>query len=133
MTISDLDFSDEICLLEDDFNAAEEFFSSVIAAVAKMCSTIDAKKTQELFSNHAPEKLKCGKDVVLKMSNFFNKLGSTITHNEDITEKIRNRTAKPTINSKGIQLLEVKEHLQKTVAKLHQTYERSTLLYGSES
>ena len=35
MTISDVDFADDVCLLEDDFNAAQELLSSVIAAAAK--------------------------------------------------------------------------------------------------
>ena len=85
MTISDLDFEDDVCLLKDDFNAAQELLSSVIAAAGKMDLTIDAKKTQAMFSNHALENLKCGDDVLENVSN-FNYLGSTITDN-DINKK----------------------------------------------
>ena len=60
MTISDLDFEDDVCLLEDDFDAAQELLLSEIATAAKMCLIINAKKTQPMFSNHAPENLKCG-------------------------------------------------------------------------
>ena len=45
MTISDLDFADDICLLEDDFNATQELLSSVIAAAAKTGLVNNTKKT----------------------------------------------------------------------------------------
>ena len=37
MIISDLDFADDVCLLEDDFNAAQELLSSVIAGLNHQC------------------------------------------------------------------------------------------------
>ena len=55
MTISDLDFACDICLLEDDFNAAQEFLASVIVAAVKTGLIKNAKKTQPMFSNHGPK------------------------------------------------------------------------------
>ena len=104
------DFADDIWLLDDDLNTAQDLLSSVIVAVAKMVLIINARKTQAVFSNHAPENLKCEKGVLEKGSH-FNYLGSTITYNNDITKEIEKRIAKATIKSK--RLLEVKQHLHK--------------------
>ena len=133
MTISHLDFADDICLLEDDFNAAQELLSSAIAAAAKTGFIINAKKTQAMFSNHAPEHLKCGDDVLENVSH-FNYLGSTITDNNDITKEIKNRIAKPTINSKRLSNFWKSNNISSNLkSKLHQTCMPSNLLYGSES
>ena len=68
LTISDLYFADDVWLLEDDFNAAQELLSSVIAAVARMVLIINAKKTQAMFSYYAPANLKCEIDVLENVS-----------------------------------------------------------------
>ena len=100
-TISDLDFADDICLLENDFNAAQELLSSVIAAAAKTGLIINVKKTQAMFSKHATENLKWGNDVLENVS-LFNHMRSTFTDNNDISEEIENRIAKITIKSKRL-------------------------------
>ena len=47
MTISDLDFADDICLLEHDFNAAQVFLASVIVAAVKTGLIKKAKKIKQ--------------------------------------------------------------------------------------
>ena len=124
MTFSDLDFADDVCLVEDDFNAALGLLSSVIAAAAITGLIINV----EFFSNHAPENLKCGDDVVENCH--FNYLGSTITDNKEIN----NRIAKATVNSKRLSNFWKSNNISTNLkAKLHQTCVRGTLPYGSES
>ena len=99
ITISDLVFADGICLLEDDFNAAQELLSSVIAAAAKTGFNQQCQKDATNIFKLAPENLKCGDDVLENVSH-SNYLMGTITDNNDIAKGIKNRIAKATITWK---------------------------------
>ena len=134
VTISYLDFADDICLLEDDFNAVHDLFSSVKSKPKKRAEESIPKKTQARFPKHAPENLKCGNDVLENVSH-FNYLVSVITdNNNNINKEKKNRIAKATINSKRLSNFRKSNNSSTNLkAKLHQTCARSTHLYGSGS
>ena len=108
MTISDLDFADDICPLEDDFNAAPTLLSSVIAAAAKIGLIITAKKRKQC-SQTTPPKTWNVEMTCLKMWAISTTWRAP---SQTTSPKKRNCQSHHQLE-KIVQLREVKQHLHK--------------------
>ena len=134
--LSDLDFADDIVLIEESEQRLQHATSEVEEKGRKVGLTINSKKTEVM--DVAKER----NDITTTLSNQkslenvdqFVYLGSTISHNGNLTPELDNRIGKAA--NAFNRLLPVMRHKSikmPTKIAIYQAVVLSTLLYGSEN
>ena len=131
--ITDLDFADDIALLEDNINLAQDFLDSVCHTAAAAGLEANIPKTKVLAYHDDEVQITCH-NTVLQNVPYFPYLGSNVTVDMDITPEIRSRIAKATGNASRLNKLWEKKDIPTNIKiKIYKACVRSTLLYGCES
>ena len=100
--ISNLDFADDICLLEDNADDAQSLLNRVVAAAAKEVGLIvNSSKTKCMFAQTEPVVLYLDFNPLKNITEFVY-LGSRISSNGNISTEVQNRIARATANSSRI-------------------------------
>ena len=131
VTLTDLDFADDICLLSNEIQQAQELLTRVESECGKVGLTLNAKKTEFItFNTSAHLPLTTNKGSALKEVRDFKYLGSWINATEsDI--KVRKALAWKALNSmKKVWYSGMSRSVK--ISFFLATVE-SVLLYGSES
>ena len=94
--VPDLDFVDDIALLENNPVAAQELLNNVLASARKTRLRINVKKTQVIFSQREPPEHLLRRGEIREEVNQFTYLGSVILSNGDSSSEITARICKAT-------------------------------------
>ena len=102
MTVADLDFADDICLMDDNFEDAQTLLDKVVKFAAKAGIEINVPKTK-YCSNIIEKPLECyGQE--LEQVDKFTYLGSKIRIDANITQEVRARIGKATGNARNLKI-----------------------------
>ena len=126
--VSNLDFADDICLLEDNTEDAQHLLDSVVHVAKNVGLKINASKTK--FCSIDPNiNITCSDEQVERVGK-FTYLGRSIQLNGDITGEIKLRCAKSLGAIKKLVKFWRSRDISTTIkSKVYQTCIRSSLLY----
>ena len=132
-TLGDLDFADDICLLNSSHREMQEKTNALKQQAAKIGLQINRKKTEIMrnLNNQAPINLDSEE---LKQVDQFTYLGSIVTINGNCMPDIKNRICKAAgAMNKLSNFWKNKNIEQKTKLQIYQSNVLSVLLYGAET
>ena len=131
--ITDLDYADDICLLEDNSADAQALLDRVLSAAVEVGLKINAGKTKCMLSRLEPSSIYCNGCALDNVAE-FDYLGSRISHNGDISSEIQHRIARATANACQLnKFCSNRDITIKTKSKVYKACVRSALLYGAET
>ena len=132
MIITDLDFADDICLLDDNIADAQTLLDLVTKAAAKGGLEINNYKTK--FCSACPEdQMTCNGKPIEKVHS-FTYLGSNLQLDGDVSHEVRTRLGKATGCLKQLDKLWKQRSIPPRIkAKVSKACVQSVLLYGCES
>ena len=133
--LGDLDFADDICLINSTYEEMQEKTTVLNQQAAKIGLLIHKRRTETLrnltFNNNNPVKLD---NDELNEVDKFTCLGSIVTANRDCLADIKNRTSKTaSAMNKLNNFWKNKNIEQKTKLQIFRTNLLPVLLYGSET
>ena len=130
--LTDLDFADDICLLDDNIGGAQTLLDLVTNAAAKGGLEINISKTK--FCSACPEdQMKCNGKPIEKVDS-FTYLGRNLQLDVDVSHEVRTRLGKATGRLKQLDKLWKQRSIPPRIkAKLYKACVQSVLLYGCES
>ena len=132
MIITDLDFADDMSLLDDNTADAQTFLDLVTKTAAKVGLEINISKTK--FCSACPEdQMTCNGKPIEKVDS-FTYLGSNLQLDGDVSHEVRTRLGKATGRLKQIDKLWKQRSIPPRIkAKVYKACVQSVLLYGCES
>ena len=131
ISITDLDFADDIALLSNNMSQAQELLDVVEKAALKVGLHMNAKKTQFMTFNQSQEtQIKTCDDTFLKEVQDFKYLGAWVKNTEN---DIRVRKAMAWQACNKLCNIWKSKLSRKIKIKLFQATVESVLLYGSET
>ena len=132
MVITDLDFADDICLLEDNIKDAQTLLDLVTRAAAKGRLEINTSKTK-FCSAYPGDQMTCN-DAPIDRVNTFTYLGSNLQLDGDVSHEIQIRLGKATGRFKQLDKLWKQRSVPTRIkSKVYKACVESVLLYGCES
>ena len=132
MVITDLDFADDICLLEDNIKDAQTLLELVTRAAAKGGLDINTSKTK-FCSAYPGDQMTCN-DAPIDRVNTFTYLGSNLQLDGDVSHEIQIRLGKATGRFKQLDKLWKQRSVPTRIkSKVYKACVESVLLYGCES
>ena len=131
MVVTDLDFADDICLLEDNISDAQLLLNKVTTKAHQAGLEINVGKTK--FCSTSDGDIDCCGEKLEKVDR-FTYLGSSIRLDGDVTDEVRTRIAKASANQKRLRSFwkqkDISHHVK---SKIHKVCIRQPLLYGAET
>ena len=130
VTISDLDFADDIALTVDKIEEAQNLLVRVEEAAAKVGLHLNAKKTEAIIYNQHAEEIRTNNNEEIKVSKDFKYLGAWI---DDSVKDMKTRKAQAWVACNKLNKV-WKSNLHKNLKiRLFQATVESVFLYGSET
>ena len=96
--ISDLDYADDICLLEDNADDAQSLLNRVVAAAKEVGLIVNASKTKCMFARTDPAVLYLDCNPLENVIEFVY-LGNRKSSNGNIATEVQNKIARATAHS----------------------------------
>ena len=128
--ISDLDFADDIALILDKIEEAQNTLQNVEDAAAKVGLHLNARKTEVIIYNQEAVEIKTRNDEVIKVAEDFKYLGSWVN---DSVKDIKTRKAQAWVACNKLSKI-WKSNLKKELKiKLFLATVESVFLYGCET
>ena len=132
MIITDLNFADDICLLDDNIADAQTLLDLVTKAAAKGGLEINISKTK-ICSGCPEDQMNCNGKPIEKVDS-FTYLGSNLQLDGVVSHEIRTRLGKATGRLKQLDMLwKRRSNPPRIKAKVYKACVQSALLYGCES
>ena len=130
--ITDLDFADDICLLDDNIADAQTLLDLVTEAAAKGGLEINTSKNK--FCSACPEdQMTCNGKPIEKVDS-FTYLGSNLQLDGDVSHEVRTRLGKATGRLKQLDKLWKQRSIPPRIkSKVYKACVQSVMLYGCES